>query len=415
MECKRAELELRRKSYHVTIEKEDNPMKKKLSFIICILFIITAAFSQLRYIDEKNVAVTVQGWGKEVGDVKMNAMQNGVETVVLDMLSTPEEKIKFQEQKETILTVANRFVFNYSIKRKLLEKGIHNGKKYKMSMTLELLINKEELRKELENRAIIQTAAEVRKKLDNFTIMPYVDEQKSSLAFSVRKDMVYAKIGSFLQNQHIPFISEEEIKNIEANEEMIALEKSASANSGEEDLLLQLARNTMADFYIKIIGHIDETKVERVSCFKVSISVSVYTVMTAENIASQTGYSRPLSLSSEDASISAGIEEAMNGSMPNIMNKLFLFWKDYIKEGRPYKLVFYDYDFNEFAGIRRMLNEMSPQVKLLKKVGNIASFLVWHTSPLDELLFEVPGRMELNLKEDPIILGNTLRFFRKPH
>ncbi|MDQ1353462.1 MAG: hypothetical protein QG657_3768 [Acidobacteriota bacterium] len=388
-------------------------MKKTLIFIIGIFSIIATTFPQIQYKDEKNVSVTVQGWGNKVGDTKMSAMQTGVETVVLDMLSTPEENVNFQEQKETFLAAADKYVFDYSIKRKILEKGIHNGKKYKMSMTLELLINKEELRKELENRAIIQAAKEVRKQLDNFTIMPYVDAQKSSIAFSIRKDMVYAKIGSFLQNQHIPFIGEEEIKNIEDNEEMIALEKSTSTNSGEEDLLLQLARNTRADFYIKVVGHVDETSVEGVPCFKVSISISVYTVMTAENIASQTGYSRPLSLSSEDASISAGIEEAVNGSMPDIMNKLFLFWKDYIKEGRPYKLVFYDYDFNEFAKIRLVLNEMAPQVKLLMKASNITSFLVWFTGPLDELLFEVPGRIELNLKEDPTILGNTLRFFRK--
>lgn len=388
-------------------------MKKKLIFIICPLIVITAAFSQIQYKDEKNISVTAQGWGKKVSDTKMSAMRSGVETVVLDMLATPEEKLRFQEQKKAILAEADKYVFDYHIKRKLLEKGIHNAEKYKMTMTLELLINKEGLRKELENRTIVQAVKEVRKQLDNFTIMPYVDEQKSSPAFSTRKDIVYAKIGSFLQNQHIPFIGEEEIKNIEDNEEMIALEKSASSNSGEEDLLLQLARNTRADFYIKIVGNVDETGVEGVSCFKGSISITVYTVMTGENIASQTGYSRPLSLSSEDASISAGIEEAVNSSMPDIMNKLSLFWKDYVRDGRPYKLVFYDYDFSEFSKIRRVLIEMAPQVKLLRKVGNITSFIVWYTGPLDELLFELPGKIELNLKEDPTALGNTLRFFRK--
>lgn len=388
-------------------------MRKTLIFLICIQCIIPAVIAQILSNDEKNVAVTAQGWGKKVGDTKMSAFQTGVETVVLDMLSTPEERTKFLEKKETFLVEADKYVSGYKIKRKMLENGTHRGKKYKMIMTLELIINKEELRKELENRTIIQAAKELRKQLDNFTIMPYVDEQKSSSAFSKRKDMVYAKIGSFFQNQHIPFIGEDEIKNIEANEEVIALEKSSSASNGEEDLLLQLARNTRADFYIKIVGHVDETRVEGVTCFKVSIAISVYTVMTAESIASQTGYSRSLSLSSEDTSISAGIEEAVNSSMPDIMNKLFLFWKDYIKEGRPYKLVFYDYDFSEFAEIRRVLKEMASQVKLLQKAGNIVSFLVWYNGSSDELLFEVPGRLELHLKEDPTILGNTLRFFRK--
>jgi hypothetical protein len=389
-------------------------MKRITCLILLVVSVTGLSFSQVMNRDEKTVSVIAQGWGKKVGDTRMSAMESGVETVINDMLTTPEEKTKFQEQKEAFLVNAEKYVFDYKIKRKILQKGKRNGKKYKMIMTLELVINKEGLRKDLEDRQIIRTFKELRKQLDQFTIMPYVDEQKSSHAFMVKKDLVYAKIGSFLQNRHIPFIGEEEIKKVEANEEIIAFEKSASADIGEEDLLLQMARNTMADFYIKIVGHVEESPVEGVNCFKVSISITVYTVMTGENIASQTGYSRPLSLSSADASISASIEEAINSSMDDIMAKLHLFWKDYVKEGRPYKLVFYDYDFSEFANIRRVLKEMASQVKLLKKVGNIVSFMVWYKGSPDDLLFEVPGRIELNLKEEPAILGNTLRFFRKP-
>lgn len=388
-------------------------MKKIIILLLFVVSMVSLSFSQVMNRDEKTVSVIAQGWGKKVGDTRMNAMKSGVEIVVKEMLSTPEEKARFREQRNDVLAGVGKYVFDYRIKRKIKQKGKRGGKKYKMIMTLELSINKEQLRKDLEDRQIIRSFRELRRQLDHFTIMPYVDEQKSSRAFVVKKDLVYAKIGSFLQNRHIPFIGEEEIKKIEADEEIIALEKSASADTGEEDLMLQLARNTRADFYIKIVGHVEETAVETVTCFKVSISITVYTVMTGENIASQTGYGRPLSLSSPDASISAGIEEAVNGTMDDILAKLRLFWKDYVKEGRPYKLVFYDYAFSEFAGIRRVLKEMNSRVKLLKKVGNIASFMIWYNGPLDELLFEVPGRMELNLKEDPAILGNTLRFFRK--
>ncbi|MGD2088600.1 MAG: DUF6175 family protein [Candidatus Aminicenantes bacterium] len=388
-------------------------MKKIICLILLVVSVAGLSFSQVMNRDEKTVSVIAQGWGKKVGDTRMSAMKTGVETVVNDMLSTPEEKTKFQEQKEAFLADAEKYVFDYKIKRKILQKGKRSGKKYKMIMKLELLINKEEIQKNLENRQIIKTFKELRKQLDHFTIMPYVDEQKSSHAFMVKKDLVYAKIGSFLQNQHIPFIGEEEIRKIEANEEIIALDKSASADIGEEDLMLQMARNTRADFYIKIVGHVEKSPVEGVNCFKVSISITVFTVMTGENIASQTGYSRPLSLSSADASISGGIEEAINSAMDDIMAKLRFFWKDYVKEGRPYKLVFYDYEFREFAKIRRVLKEMASQVKLLKKVGNITSFMVWYKGSPDDLLFEVPGRIELNLKEDPAMLGNTLRFFRK--
>ena len=201
-------------------------------------------------------------------------------------------------------------------------------------------------------------------------------------------------------------------KKIQANEEIIALEKSESANSGEEDLALQLSRNTLADFYIKVIGHADESRVEGVNCYKVRMSVTVYTVMTGENIASQSGYSRELTLSSTNSTIVAAIEEALNNVMHDIMNKLRAFWKSYSSNGKPYKLVFYDYDFGEIALIREELKDLTSRVKLIRRAGNISSFRVWYKGPLDELLFQIPGRTELHLKEDPTILGNTLRFFR---
>lgn len=389
-------------------------MKKMIHFLLLIVCVASFSFPQTMSQDEKTVLVTAQGWGKKEGDTRMNAMRTGVEAVIRDMLSTPEERTKFREQKEAFLAEAEKYVIDYDIKRKMRQRLKRNGKKYKMTMTIELRINKEELRKALEDRDLIQASSELRRRLDNFTLMPYVDEEKSHPYFTEKKDLVYARIGSFLQNQHIPFIGEEEIKNIEANEEIIALGKSTSTDEGEEDLLLQLARCTKADFYIKIVGHVEGTLVAGESCKKVSISVTAYTVMTAENIASQTGYSELLCLSSKDASISVGIEQAVNSTMHDIMDKLRLSWKDYVKGGRPYKLVFYDFEFSEFAKIHHVLKEdMALRVKLLKKAGNIASFIVWYNGPLADLLFEVPGKVGLKLKEDPAILGNTLRFFRE--
>jgi hypothetical protein len=384
---------------------------------ILLLFVVSVAglpFSQVMNRDEKTVTVTAQGWGKKVGDTLMDALKSGVETVINGMLSTPGEREKFLEQRSDFMANAERYVFDYRIKRKILQKGKRGGKKYKMIMTLELMINKEQLRKDLEERKIIRSFKELRKQLDHFTIMPFVDEKKSSEDFSLKKDLVYAKVGAYFQDRGIPHIGEEEIKKIEGYEETIALEKSSSGDKGEEDIMLQMARNTLADFYIKIIGHVEETAVAGVSCFKVSISITVYTVMTTENIASQTGYSRPLSLSSHDASISAGIEEALNSSMDDVLIRMHRFWKDYVKEGKPYKVVFYDYDLSEIAALRRVLKQMATHVKLLKKSNNIASFLIWYKGQADDLLFGMPGRAELHLKEDPVMLGNTIHFFRKP-
>ncbi|MCP4155813.1 MAG: hypothetical protein GY757_49265 [bacterium] len=388
-------------------------MKKHTIFCLIILCTIGTAFSQGLSRADNTISLTARGWGKNRAETKLDAIKRGVETVVLDMLTTTEEKQNFREKGKLILEDANKYIFDYKIKRTIKEKGKLREKKYNWTMTLKLKIKIGELRKDLEFNGIILSSKELMKKLYNFKIMPYVDEKKSSPGFVSKKDIVYAKIGAYFQNHHIPFIGEEEIRKSESNEEIIALDKSFSANLGEEDLLLQLARNTRADFYIKIVGHIDETQFEGIAGVKTSISITIYTVMTAENIASQTGYSPSYSLSSRALSVSAGIEKAISSSMHDIINKMRLFWKDYAKGGRPYQVILYDYSLGEFARIRRVLKEMVTQIRLDKKVGNVTSFTVWYKKPLEELLFELPARVELNQKEDPIIIGNTVRFFRK--
>lgn len=388
-------------------------MKRTLIIVFLCIISINFIFSQIVPIDEKTVKVTARGYGEEVGDTKRIAFENGVDLVISDMLTMQQERMKYQQNKEVILKEAEKYVNDYSIKKKMKADGEYRGEDYDLMMVLEIKINKEQVRKDLVTMGVIKSSKDLRKQLDNFSIMPTIDKKDSSEAFIKNNDMVHAKIASYLQNQHISVIGEEEIKSIEQNEEIINLTKSEAGMEGEEDLMLQMARNTNADFYIKVTGKVEKAMKEGFKGFKVSISISAYTVMTGEHIASQTGYSKVYTLSSKDASISAGIEESINSVMDDIMNKLRLFWKDYVEGGRPYKLVFYDYPFGELAKIRRVLKQMSDRVKLAKKAGNVASFIIWYDCQVDDLLFEVPGRVNLNLKEDPTVLGNTIRFFRE--
>lgn len=363
--------------------------------------------------DEKTVTVTAQGWGKKIDDTRTNALKTGVEAVIMTMLSTPEEQKKFRENRSAFLENTGKYLFDYRIIRKLQQRGERDGKKYHLTLTLEIIINKELLRNDLEKENIISALDVEWKKLGFFSIIPYVDEKNSSPDFLRQKSMIFAKIGSYLQNQGVPIIGEDEIARINDMEEAINMGQSASAENGEEELMLQLARNTPADFYIKISGAVTESLVEGITCYKVSLSINVYTIMTGEYIASQTGFSRALSLSSQEISVAAGIEDAVNATMPDVLIKLRKFWTSYVANGRPYMLVFYDYDFSEAAQIRAALMANGDTVKLMMRAGNITSFLLWSKISLDELIFTIPGKIDLNLKDDPVVLGNSLRFFRK--
>jgi len=387
--------------------------RKKLFLMFLVLIFTGLTLAQIVPVDEKTVKVTARGYGNNEDETKQVTFENGLEMLITDMITMTEERMKYQQNKDSIMKDAEKYVIKYTIKKKMEADGEYRGRDYDLIMTIEMLMNKESLRKDLETMGIIKSSKDLRKQLDNFSIMPIIDKKDSDELFINNKDKAYAKIASYLQNQHIPVIGEEEITDIQENEEIINLSKSEELESGEEDLILQLARNTYADFYIKVIGNVEKAVKEGFSAFKVSVTVSAYTVMTGEHIASQTGYSQPYTLSSKDASISAGIEEAVNSTMDDVMNKLRLFWKDYVADGRPYKLVFYDYSFGELAKIRRTLKNMTNRIKLDKKAGNIASFLVWYDGQVDDLLFEIPARMDMNLKEEPAVLGNTIRFFNE--
>ena len=185
---------------------------QKITLLVFVLSLVTVSFSQVISQDETTVSVIARGWGKKNADTKIDAMRNGVEAVARGFLSTPEERTKFRKQKTNFLLGVDAFVFDYKIKNSYREKGKRNGRKYKRIMILKISINREKLRNALENLQIIPSIGDLRKELDHFTLMPYVDTTKSSRIFKENKDLIYARIGSFLQNQGIPYIGEEQAK-----------------------------------------------------------------------------------------------------------------------------------------------------------------------------------------------------------
>jgi len=390
-------------------------MKKIFVAALLLVSVVVGVMAQIEPIDEKTAWITSIGYGNKAEDTKLDAAMNAVQKYVEDLLTMQDEKQKFQQNKKVFLAQATKYIYEYSIKTNVEAKGkLPDGRSYKRTMTFKMKVNTEEIRKDLETMGIIASSKDLQKQLDNFTIMAFVDEKKSDQTFMQFKDIAETKISSYLQNQHIPTVNADEIKEVEGKRELINLMKSTVADTGEEDPILQLSRMTNADIYVKVIGRLEEMRVEGQLAYKATITINAYAVMTAEQIASQTGYSKPMSLSSKSVSVSAAIEESINSAMSDIMNKLRLFWKDYAADGKPYVIVLTDYPFAEQGQIRTVLKEISEnRIKLGKKAGNNTSFTIWYKGQIDDLVFDLPGRIEMNLKEDPSILGNTVFFFRQ--
>ncbi len=386
-------------------------MKKIVVVALLCVSAILSVVAQIEPIDEKTAWITSIGYGNKTEDTKLDSAKNAVDKYVSDLLTMTDEKQKYQQNKVAFLAQSAKYIYEYQIKTNVESKGTTpDGRKYKKTMTFKMKVNTEEIRKDLETMGIIAGSKNLRQQLDNFTIMPYLDEEKSDATFMKYKDIAETKISSYLQNQHIPTINADEIKKVEQKKELINLVKSTAADTGEEDIMLQMSRMTNANIYIKVIGRLEKVLTKGVEGYKGTITINAFDVMTAEQIASQTGYSDVMTMTSATVSASAAIEQAVNSAMSDIMNKLRLFWKDYVADGAPYTIILKDFSFSEQGQIRNILKEMG-RIKLGKRAGNNTSFTLWYKGQLDDLVFDLPGRINFEIK-DPEILGNTVFFYR---
>lgn len=376
-----------------------------------------AAAQEIKVLDEKTVMVNARGMAEGIKNKKereavafKKAKENAVLIVINDMLRSPDEKAAFDKVKDQILGDADLYIQHASY----ANKSNYDKPIYQTTVELEVTIIKDVLQQKLVSLGVISSAAETRKELDRFTIMPYLDVANSSPEAAKYKDLFYTRVRIWFQDQGIPTVGEDEIKAIESDEQVLAMAKSSSGEEGQEDLVLQLARNTPADIFIKIVAQIETGSYGGATTKKVILTVGAYNALTGEFIGSGQGFSEPLALSSEGASVGAGIDQAMNNAMNDAMDSITSFWRDYTKNGRPIKLIFTDFSFGDMRWVRDALKDLATDQKRLKAAGNVDEYMVWYKGSPEDLmyqLYDVFAAHNVPLKGDPEMVANTIRFY----
>ena len=379
---------------------------------------VTAMAQEITVLDEKTVRVEARGMVEGVKKKKerealafKKAKENAVLLVINDMLRSPDEKEAFEKVKDQILSDADLYIQHASYK----DKGNYDKPIYQTTVVLDVTIIRDVLQQKLVALGVISSAADVRKELDRFTIMPYLDITNSSPDAANYKDLFYTRVRVFFQDQGIPTIGEDEIAAIESDEQVIAMSKSSSGEEGQEDLVLQMARNTPADIFIKITAQIETGSYGGATTKKVILTVGAYNAMTGEFIGSGQGFSEPMALSSAGASVGAGIDQAMNSAMTKVMDSVTSFWRDYTKNGRPIKLIFTDFSFGDMRWVRDALKELASDQKRLKAAGNVDEYMVWYDGSAEDLMYEIYDVLAANsvaLASDPEMVSNSIRFYR---
>jgi len=396
-------------------------LNRMLTLFMAGMFIVAASYkanAQITVIDEKTVMVEARGMidgikkkKKREGLAFNKAKENAVLMVINDMLRDNDEVAAFERVKNDILAASDTYILHASY----VHKENYDKPAYQTTVVLNVRINRDLLQKELIKQGIIAAASDVRKELDRFAIMPYLDIAGSSEEALKYKELFYTRVRVFFEDQNIPTVGEEEARAIETDEEMLALIKGSASAEGEEDPALQIARNTPADIFIKITAQVESGTYAGNVTKKVILTVGAYNVMTGEFIGSGQGFSEPMALSSEGASVGAGVDQAMNSAMTRVMDRVTSFWRDYVKDGRPIKLVFTDFTFDDNRWVRKALKEIAKDQKRLKAAGNISEYMVWYDGNAEDLMYELYDVFMDNnvpLSEDPILISNTIRFYR---
>lgn len=391
--------------------------KLLIATLVALLVLPSLLMAQdIQVVDEKTVKVVATGVGEGTKSKKKreamafdDAKQKAVLLLVNDMLRSPDEKAAFEKVKDDFIKNMNDFVQGtHYLKKENYDKPI-----YETNVRLEVTINRDLLQQRLIAENIISAAADVRRELDRFTIMPYLDMDGSDEEAQQFEELFYTRVRVFFEDQNIPTVGKDEIEALEADEEMLSRMKGD--DEAEEDPALMIARNTPADILIKITAQIETGDYRGNTTKKVVLTVGAYTVMTGEFIGSGQGMSQPLALSSDGASVGAGIDQAMNEAMTRVMDRLTSFWRDYTKNGRPVKLIFNGFDFADIRWVREALSTIANDQKRLKSAGGITEYMVWYDGATEDLMYElydVLNAHQIALKEDPVMISNSIRFFK---
>ncbi|MBS1261648.1 MAG: hypothetical protein MAG453_00977 [Calditrichaeota bacterium] len=377
------------------------------------------ALAQIEMVDERTAVVTSHGVAEGIKKKKEReaiaferAMDNAVLQLVHNVLREEEERGKFDEIKDEFLVKRDEVILDfYYVNKNNYDKPI-----YKTSVTVNVRINRDRLQQMLVDWNIIESADDVREQLDRFTIMPYLDKPNADAEAMNYSDLFYTRVRVFFEDRNIPTVGLDEASALEADEQFLSLQKGSAGKEGEEDAILQIARQTPADFFVKITPRIETGSYGGATTKKVILTVGLFSAMTGEFIGSNQGFSEPLAMSSEGASVGAAIDQAMNAAMPRVIDIATSFWRDYMEHGRPIKLIFTDFGFEEIRNVRDALQEMTNDQKRLKAAGNVTEYMVWYDGSPEDLMYKLYDAMRaynIQLAEDPAIVSNTIRFYRE--
>jgi hypothetical protein len=320
-------------------------MKKRISvlFIIAAGIVATAFGSNLPLSKQASLVenyssseVTVQatGMGRRDRHALVDLRKAAVHFVLYGgtdpLLGTPEAKEKFENIEESFFedtNVASYITWESDRVVSSADTRLPDGGRG-VSITKHVRVNRERITEFLVSQDIIMSRKELAEEigLPMIMVLPEVPEGQTPIEVFDSNPLARQAAGaieSHLTAKQYDVVvprAQEQISDLTAIQ--------SSLEGGEEDLSYQLALSIGADVYIVFSGKVENDKA--------TVVIRAYETTTARLLGTETGYSerRP------GASRQALTEEAVNGAISNVLNRVNNYWRDDMERGLQYKIIF---------------------------------------------------------------------------
>ncbi len=245
-----------------------------------------------------------------------------------------------------------------------------------VKVTKRFRVNKETIRRDLENFKIIETRSEVAEVLGRPQLMVIPEVAKGKSPVDELRNNAMLKHAASVVESHLT-AKQYEVLVPQQMESINSLnEAQMMLGDRQEDMAYKLALSIGSDVYITYSGAYEDAGY---NTRKFAMNVRAYETTTGRLLGTETGYS-----TARQGESLLSVEEAMNGAVDNVLSRIETYWREDMKNGIQYKLVISinsSYSEDEVLDIQDIFMDTMDKVSKKSK-ENIATkqtidYLIW--------------------------------------
>jgi len=342
------------------------------------------------------VSIKAKGLGENVDEAEKDTKKSAVYFVIF---SASDPVVQTDEEKASFSKIQEGFFENEHINSLItfMTDGFINKIKTRDGVKVEKLlrVNKGQIVEELTKQGVLLSKEEITQNLGNPFIMVIPEVAKGQNPLSVLQSNPNVKKGAEVIESYLTARK----YDVQVPEQAASLNDLISAQSAikgvEEDMSYKLALSVGADVYITYNVDIEKGFGGK----KGVVGCRAYETTTAKLLGTETGYSKER----PDVPDAALIEEAMNDAIDKVLSRINAYWKDDLKMGQQYKLIFNITgtfsDADAIAeGVDDVLTAMTTKKKENVSTDKVMDYIIWQKQydSTNKMFRELKKKMEAN-------------------